>query len=381
VSLTLVASAFRRKRWVRSGGFGLHRSNRAASTVRTADAVRLQSTSRGEHVIAVPSNMPLISRRAAMIGAAAAAAGLAGRRIDAMPTATQPATAVAFPVPAGACDCHTHVFGDPRQFPMAPARTYTPEPASVAELIQLHRALHIARVVIVQPSVYGADNACTLQAMRQLGARARGVAVIDEHTTEASLDAMHRAGIRGVRVNLATVGQTDPAIGRRRLRTAIDRVRTRGWHIQVYTQLSVIAALAADVREAGVPVVFDHFGGAQGVDGTGPPGFEALVDLVASGHAYVKLSAPYRSSTQAPDYPDLGMLARVLIAANPRRILWGTDWPHPDSSPPPGRQPGEVTKLLAIDDGRVLNELAAWAPDPSERKLILVDNPARLYGF
>ncbi|MEO8075242.1 MAG: amidohydrolase family protein [Acidobacteriota bacterium] len=325
--------------------------------------------------------MSTISRRGALTGLAAAAAALVQRRTSAMTTASQPATAVAFPVPADACDCHTHVFGDAREFPMAPGRTYTPEPASAAELTRLHRALHLARVVIVQPSVYGTDNACTIHALRQLGGRARGVAVIDERTTEASLDEMHGAGVRGIRVNLATVGQTDPTIGRQRLRIAIERAKKRGWHIQVYTQPSVIAALAADVREAGVPVVFDHFGGAQAADGTGGPGFDALVRLVASAHAYVKLSAPYRSSTQAPDYSDLTPLARALIAANPRRVLWGTDWPHPNSSPPPDRKITDVTKLFAIDDGRVLNQLAVWSPDAAERTLTLVDNPARLYGF
>jgi predicted TIM-barrel fold metal-dependent hydrolase len=293
--------------------------------------------------------------------------------------APQPSTPVRFKVPSGACDCHTHVFGDPARFPFASARTYTPEPASVAEMRTLHHALHTTRVVIVQPSVYGTDNACTVDAIRQLAPHARGVAVIDERTPEAALDEMHGAGIRGVRINLATVGQNDPDIGRRRLTTAIERVRTRGWHVQMYTQLAVITALHGEVAASPVPVVFDHFGGAQASGGVSQAGFDALLDLVRLGRAYVKLSAPYRGSTSAPDFADMAPLATALIAANVRRILWGTDWPHPDTTP--GRQPGEISPLRRIDDGRVFNQLAVWAPDAAQRKIILVENPARLYRF
>jgi predicted TIM-barrel fold metal-dependent hydrolase len=308
---------------------------------------------------------------------ASAAVGAGSRPLSA--NAAQPSTKVRFAVPGGACDCHTHVFGDPARFPFFAGRTYTPEAASVAEMRKLHRALHTTRVVIVQPSVYGTDNACTLDAIRQLAPNARGVAVIDERTTDATLDEMHHAGVRGIRINLATVGQNDPEIGRRRLVAAIERVRARGWHIQMYTQLPVIAALHNEVSSSPVPIVFDHFGGAQASGGVTQPGFDVLLDLVRSGRAYVKVSAPYRGSTSAPDYADMAPLAKALIAANVQRILWGTDWPHPDTAP--GRQPGEVSPLRQIDDGRVFNQFAVWAPDPHTRKTILVDNPGALYGF
>jgi predicted TIM-barrel fold metal-dependent hydrolase len=130
-----------------------------------------------------------------------------------------------------------------------------------------------------------------------------------------------------------------------------------------------------------VPIVIDHFGGAQASLGAKQPGFEALVNLVRAGAAYVKISGAYRSSIQPPDYPDVAPLAKALIAANPRRILWGTDWPHPDSSQVAGRKATDVAPLLQIDDGRVFNQLAIWAPDAALRKIILVENPARLYGF
>jgi len=295
--------------------------------------------------------------------------------------ASQPSTRVNFRVPAGACDCHTHVFGDATRFPFVPGRTYTPEPASVGEMRKLHRALQTTRVVIVQPSVYGTDNACTLDAIRQLAPNARGVAVIDDRTTDAALGEMDRIGIRGVRINMATVGQTDPEVGRRRFDAVVERVKSRKWHIQMYAQLSVIEAMQKEIAASPVPVVFDHFGGAQAAAGVGQRGFDVLLDLVRTGRAYVKVSAPYRGSNAAPDYADMAPLARALIRANVNRVLWGTDWPHPDTSNADGRKPTDISPLRQVDDGRVFNQFALWAPDAVDRKTILVENPRTLYGF
>jgi predicted TIM-barrel fold metal-dependent hydrolase len=326
--------------------------------------------------------MTKLSRRELLCRAGAAGVTLvAGDRSRLLAAAAQPATPIAFAVPAGACDCHTHVFGDPRRFAFAASRTYTPEPASVEEMRALHRALHTDRVVIVQPSVYGTDNACTLDAIRQLGPGARGVAVIDERTRPAALVEMQRQGIRGIRLNLATAGQTDPGIARERFDTAVAQVKALGWHVQIYTQLSIVAALKDRVAASPVPVVFDHFGGAQAAVGLGQPGFDTLLELVRSGHAYVKISAPYRSSSRRPDYADVAPLATALINANLQRILWGSDWPHPDTSQVPGRRRTDIAPLLAIDDGATMNQLPVWAPDVAARTAILVDNPARLYGF
>ncbi len=296
-------------------------------------------------------------------------------------TPSQPKTAVNFAVPAGACDCHVHVFGREGEFPFVPSRGYTPPPADSDELVQLQNALHLSRVVIIQPSVYGADNSCTLDGMRRLGPeRARGVAVIDAKTTVAALKDMHAAGIRGVRVNLETSGQSDPAVSRRNLVAAIKQVAPLGWHVQVYTRLSVVEAVHDDVLKSDVPVVFDHFGGAQASGGVVQPGFSALLELVASGKAYVKISGHYRSSVKAPAFDDVAPLARALIAANPDRIVWGTDWPHPHHAAP-GKELSELTPSFDIDDGLALNQVARWAPTAATRRKILVDNPARLYDF
>jgi len=203
--------------------------------------------------------------------------------------------------------------------------------------------------------------------------------VINDQTSDGELDILGKAGFRGIRLNLATGGTNDPTVARQRFRAAIPRMASRGWHIQIYTNLAVIAGIKEAVLASSVPVVFDHFGGAQAALGASQPGFADLLDLVRSGKAYVKISGAYRASTQAPDYADVVPLAKALIAANPERIVWGTDWPHPNADS--GKPPTDVTPLFQIDDGRLMNQLPVWAPDAATRKLILVDNPVRLYQF
>ena len=316
----------------------------------------------------------MLTRREALIGAAASRAIFA--------KASQPATPVNFAIPAHACDCHTHIVGPADRFPFLPSRTYTPETAPPEEMSTLHRTLHIERVVIVTPSVYGTDNSATLYGMKARGATARGIAVIDEKTPESDLDAMGKAGVRGIRLNLATAGPADPAAGRQRFQEAAGRLqRRRGWHIQVYAGMVVVSAIKDLVLDSPVPVVFDHFGGARAALGLDQPGFADLLELVRRAKAYVKLSGAYRASALAPDYTDAIPFAKALIAANADRIVWGTDWPHPATTTPSGRRPTDVTPMLEIDDGRLLNQLAVWAPDAAIRQKILVDNPARLYGF
>lgn len=323
----------------------------------------------------------MITRRKILMGSmvAGASAILPSRFL--MAKASQPSTPVNFAVPSGACDCHTHIFGDPQQFPWFSGRTYTPESASVAEMRALHRALHMDRVVIVNPSVYGTDNSCTLDAMKQLGPRSRGIAVIDDKTPAGQLDEMERAGVRGIRLNFENFGQTNPRVAQKAFQSAVERVAGRKWHIQIYTRLAVIESLHTEIMAAPIPVVFDHFGGANASLGPAQPGFETMLDLVRSGKAYVKISGAYRSSDKPPDYPDVAPLAKALIAANAERIVWGSDWPHPAGAALPGHSATDIAPLFQIDDGRLLNQLTVWAPDAGMRKMILVDNPTRLYGF
>jgi predicted TIM-barrel fold metal-dependent hydrolase len=321
----------------------------------------------------------MFTRRSVVLASVAASMMTSDR--SARATAAQPSTPVNFDVPAGATDCHTHIHGDPAKFPFFAGRAYTPELASPEEMSALHKALHIERVVIVTPSVYGTDNSATLFGIKARGATARGVAVIDDKTPESDLDAMNQAGVRGIRLNPATGGTNDPNVGRQRIQTAVDRVKNRNWHVQMFTSLAMISAIKDIVATSPVPVVFDHFGGALGELGPQQPGFTDLLELVRSGKAYVKISGAYRASKLAPDYPDVAPLARALITANSDRIIWGTDWPHPNSTTPPGKKPTDLTPLFQINDGRLFTQLVVWAPDTATRKKILVDNPAQLYRF
>lgn len=312
--------------------------------------------------------------------AGTAAAALALQR-SAFATASQPSTRVNFKVPDGACDTHTHIFGDPKEFPMWTGRVYTPEAALPAEMKALHKALHIQRVVIVTPSIYGTDNAATLYGMKVYGKGARGVAVIDDKTTDGQLDEMGRAGIKGIRINLATVNQNDASVGRKRFQDSVDRVKGRGWHIQMYVAASVIPAIKDLVAASPVPVVFDHFGGLETAKGPQQPGWNELLELVKMGKAWVKISGAYRASEHGPNYADLVPYAKALVVANPDRLVWGSDWPHPNSNPPAGRKATDWNPVFQFDDAKLLNLLPIWVPDLDTRKKILVDNPARLYGF
>lgn len=288
----------------------------------------------------------------------------------------------AFDVPRGACDCHVHVFGPRERFPFSPERVYTPGPASLEDLQALHRALGVDRVVIVQASVYGADNRCLVDALHRLGGRARGVAVVDEAAGEDELHAMGRAGVRGARVNLQSAGRDDPAAARDALRRAAERVAPLGWHVQLYTNLTLLAALHEAVLALPVPLVVDHFGLADPAQGVTQAGFDVLLSLVRSGRGYVKLSAAHRLS-RAPDHADVAPLARALIEANPQRVLWGTDWPHTGGGSGRRAAPARdgIEPFQPVDDGRGLDRLNRWAADPLQLRRILVDNPARLFGF
>ena len=287
-----------------------------------------------------------------------------------------------FAVPRDACDCHVHVFGPVGRFPYAASRTYTPADASVEELAQLQSDLDLGRVVLVQPSVYGTDNSAHVDAAQRLGPKARIVAVIDDATSDGELEKLHRAGARGIRINLHTAGIDDPGQARQQLRRAASRAAELGWHVQAYAKLQVISALRDDMAALKVPLVIDHFGGADASLGVGQPGFDALLALARSGKAYVKLSAPYRSSVKRPDFADVTPLAQALIEANPDRMVWGTDWPHPGGSSRTEKiRIDEIEPFFPEDDGHTLNLLPKWAPDAALRQKILVDNPARLYGF
>jgi predicted TIM-barrel fold metal-dependent hydrolase len=289
--------------------------------------------------------------------------------------------APSFAVPPGTCDSHVHVFGPENRFPYAPERKYTPGDASIDDLLTLHGRLEIQRVVLVQPSPYAADNRCLMDALRIIGSRARGVAEIDSGTEDKELDAMHVAGVRGVRLNLESWGISDPAFARRQLRWMAQRIAGRGWHLQLFTNVSVLASMQDCIEPSDLPpIVIDHFCLARADRGVDQPGFPQLLSLVRQGKVWVKLSSPQRISDE-PDGAEVTTMARALIAANPARMLWGTDWPHPGPWPGIPRDSDSVESFHPINDGRALNRLAGWAKTPDVIHRILVDNPFRLYGF
>lgn len=287
---------------------------------------------------------------------------------------------VGFALPPGACDCHVHVFGPVDRFPYWSARVYTPGAASVEDLIALHDHLGIQRVVIVQPSPYGTDNAVTLDALRRLGDRARGVAVIDPEISDAKLDAMDDAGVRGVRVNLATNGIDDPEAAWSLLSATAARVAPLGWHVQCFASLPLLSQLHDRLAKLPTTLVLDHFAGARAALGPNQKGLAAVLDLLRRDRTYIKISGGYRSST-LPNWDDAGEIARALIAARSDRVVWGTDWPHPGGRRYEGEAIYQIEPFIKIDDGAALRRLRDWAGDVLRLRRILVDNPARLYGF
>jgi len=269
--------------------------------------------------------------------------------------------------PPGATDCHAHVFGPAAQFPYADTRGYTPQDCVLADYRHMLATIGCERAVLVQPSVYGTDNAAHLAALAEAGPALRLVAVVEPDVAAAELERMAAAGVRGVRYNVVTPGgQSLEAI-----EAMAKRVQPLGWHIQLFASGDTIAALEPTLARLPVPVVIDHMGHVSTDEGLAHPGFQALLRLLRGGNAWVKLSGAYRNSRE-PRVPftDVVPFAQALIEAGPERCVWGSDWPHPMVNDRPMPNDGDLADLLAD-----------WAPDPARRQRILVDNPARLYGF
>ena len=283
------------------------------------------------------------------------------------------------PLPEGTCDCHVHIVGSLTDYPMLADRHYTPGPASVKDLRAHMSAVGATRAVIVQPSIYGSDNRCMLDAMARMNGAARGVAVVERDIDDEALRALHEQGVRGLRINLESVGASDPhAIGQA-LQHWSARIAPLGWHIQIYSGLDAMAAAAADLPSLNVPIVLDHFAMIPASTSPNDPRAKAILALVASGRAYVKLSASYRVDTDGRHADGVRTLARVFADANPERMLWASDWPHTNREP--GRRATEVSAYRHIGAPRLCDEVRDWFGDDDALLQMLVKNPARLYGF
>jgi predicted TIM-barrel fold metal-dependent hydrolase len=268
--------------------------------------------------------------------------------------------------PPGAIDCHFHIFGPTDRYPQSPGRSYDPVEASVEAYLAMAATLGLQRMVVVQASIYGTDNSCTLDAVDRFGRhRACAVAVVDDSFDAAALRALDRRGVRGVRFNAVS----DNGTPLDQLETLARRIEPLGWHLQLYAHGAQLPELAERLLAPPVPVVIDHMGQVPTGRGLDSPEFQVLLRLLRSGCCWVKLSG-YRIAANGPPYADVLAPARALIAAAPERCVWGTDWPHPhlEGRPMP-------------DDGLLLDLLGEWAPDPAQQRRILVDTPAALYGF
>jgi D-galactarolactone isomerase len=266
--------------------------------------------------------------------------------------------------PPGSCDTHMHIYE--KRFPLMPDAVVPPE-APVAAYREVQRRLGIERTVIVQPNAYGKDNSCTLEAIAALGIeRARGVGVIDAATPDAEITRLTDSGIRAIRFHLLPKGY----LGWDVIEALSARVQRFGWHSQVQLNGRELEGREDILRRLPGTVVIDHVGRFHEPVAVDHPSFKALQLLVDGGRFYVKLSAPYESQSRdgPPLYRDVGALAKALVRQAPERMLWASNWPHPGQAHLP-------------DEADLLDLLLDWAPDPKTQQLILVDNPARVYGF
>lgn len=268
--------------------------------------------------------------------------------------------------PPGACDTHCHVFGPAAKFPFAAMRRYTPRDCLVEDYRRMAATIGFERAVLVQASAHGTDNRATLDAIARAGAGFRGVAIVDSGVTDHELERLHAGGMRGVRMN--TIGGA--GVGIEHLDTLARRVHGLGWAVELHLKSAdELVDLAPTLAALPVPYIIDHFGRVRGGQGVGNPGFQALLRLIRDDDkCWVKLASFYRLSDEGPpDYADMIPIARALIEARPNRLIWGSNWPHPNHQ---GRMP---------NDGDLFDKLADWAPDPETRRMILVDNPTALF--
>ena len=274
--------------------------------------------------------------------------------------------------PPLACDTHAHIFGPAGRFPYVAERIYTPPDSTCDDYRKLLAALGVERAVLVQPSVYGADNTAMLDAMRQFGAGVRAVAVTDPGIGRIEIEALHDAGVRGLRFNVVDRRENKNVIPADMLREVATRIAPFGWHIELLVNVDEAPQFAKAVADIPVPIVLGHLGypksGAR--EWTAHPAFADLLRLLDGGRCWIKMTGPYRISS-APDtpYDDVDAAARKLAAAAPQRLVWGTDWPH------------AMKKKRMANDGEMADLLERWVPDAGTRARILVDNPAELYGF
>lgn len=273
-------------------------------------------------------------------------------------------SSLSFALPAGACDCHVHAYDD--AYPLATTATFKPPHAPMADYAVVQQALGLTRVVVVQPTGYGFDNRCTLAAVASMSGRARGVAIVPPSVSEAQLQSLHAAGVRGARMMLLPGGP----LGWEALAPLAAKIGPLGWHLNVQFNGCDFLQRLPWLQSLQLPVVLDHTGKfLVPPSSTDDAAFQALCRWLDTGRVWVKLSAPYETSRLgAPHYQDVALLARHLARHYPERCLWASNWPHPNQQPAPS-------------NAALLNLLGNFVARASDLPQILVHNPAQVYGF
>jgi len=276
-----------------------------------------------------------------------------------------------FRAPSFSCDSHFHVFGPAERYPYGTDIRYKPPLAPLADFLELARHLGVERYVFVQPSAYGRDNACMLDAMREMGSKCRGIVDVDENAPDAEIERLNRAGVRGVRVNVNPIKPPEPGFSKTML-ARIERLDARcaeiGWMLDFLTPGWLTQELLPVMRKLKSRQTVAHMGMFLAKDGPAQPGFRQFLDYLRSGdRCWVKFTGTYRMSV-APGFSDAAPMARAIIEATPDRIIWGSDYPH-------------LSFADKVGSVELFNLLEQWAPDAATRKKILVDNPQMLFGF
>ena len=272
-----------------------------------------------------------------------------------------------FTPPSGACDAHCHIFGPAQRFPFSDDRTYTPPDSGLEDFERLQNTLGLSRAVFVQASCHGVDNSAMLDAMWRGNGRYAGVAMIDTSFTDAQIAELHEAGVRGTRFNFVAHlgGAPDPDD----FWSIVHRVARFGWHIVLHFDAKDLPQYSSLLDDLPTPYVIDHMARVDATKGLDQEPFQALLGLMRDERCWVKISGAERLTVGgAPPYDDVVPFARALVAAAPNRVLWGTDWPHPNVRHMP-------------DDGDLVDLMADFVPEEQLRNRILVDNPTRLYEF
>jgi len=284
------------------------------------------------------------------------------------------------PLPAGAADCHMHVFGPFHNFPLAPERAYNVAEAPLAAHERMKSQVGLERTVFVQASGHGTDNRAMLTALAQIGTRGRGVAVCAAQTPLADLQRLHKAGVRGLRLNLYTFSGRHIGEPSTLLRTYERLIAPLGWHLQLFCDATTLAALAAPIEKCAVPIVIDHMGMPDAAGGLKQPIFQTVLELAGKG-AWVKVAGADRITRSAGRLSDAAPYIRALAQTAPERLVWGSDWPNIGFHQRQQVHGDEVLAHRELDAGELLDVLAEAVPDAATREAILARNPERLYGF